>query len=432
MIATLALLLIALLMLGAPLFAVILAATMLGFYSAEIDFTVIAAELYRIANTPLLVALPLFTFAGYVLSECNTSERLLRLTKAWFGWMPYGLAVISLVTCAAFTAFTGASGVTIIALGALLFPVLVKEGYRSRFSLGLVTTSGSLGLLLPPSVPLILYGIIVQQLNTGESFTLPQLFMAGLLPSLLMVMLLMFLAVWANRDAPLDRTEFNWAEFNWAEALASIRAIGWELPLPLFILAGIFGGYLAISEVAAATALYVIIIEGFVYKEIHFASLSKIINDAMQMLGGILLILGLSMAFTNYLIDAEVPMRLFEWVKQHVDDKLSFLLLLNVFLLVLGAILDIFSALVIVVPLIVPIAVSYGVHPIHLGIIFLANMQIGYLTPPVGMNLFIASYRFNRSITELYQATLPFMLVLLIAVFLITYVPWLSLWFLAN
>lgn len=427
MIATLTLLLIALLMLGAPLFAIILAATMLGFYSAEIDFSVIAAELYRIANTPLLVALPLFTFAGYVLSECNTSERLLRLTKAWFGWMPYGLAVISLVTCAAFTAFTGASGVTIIALGALLFPVLVKEGYWPKFSLGLVTTSGSLGLLLPPSVPLILYGIIVQQLNIGESFTLPQLFMAGLLPSLLMVLLLMCLAVWANRYAPLDKTAFNWAE-----AFASIKAIGWELPLPLFILAGIFGGYLAISEVAAATALYVIIIEGFVYQEIRFASLTKIAIDAMQMLGGILLILGLSMAFTNYLIDAEVPMHLFEWVKQHVDDKLSFLLLLNLFLLVLGAILDIFSALVIVVPLIVPIAVSYGVHPIHLGIIFLANMQIGYLTPPVGMNLFIASYRFNRSITELYQATLPFMLMLLLAVFLITYMPWLSLWFLAK
>lgn len=427
MILTLAALLVVLMMLGAPLFAVILGATMLGFYSAEIDFTVIAAEIYRIANTPLLLALPLFTLAGYVLSECNTSERLLRLTRAWFGWMPYGLAVISLLTCAGFTAFTGASGVTIIALGALLLPVLVKEGYRSKFSLGLVTTSGSLGLLLPPSVPLILYGIIVQQLDIGEKFTLPQLFMAGLLPSLLMILFLMLWAVWANRGAPLDK-----AEFSWQEAFASVRAIAWELPLPLFILAGIFGGYLAISEVAAATALYVIIVESFVYKELHFSSLSKITTDAMQMLGGILLILGVSMAFTNYLIDAEVPMRLFEWVKQHIDDKLSFLLLLNLFLLVLGAMLDIFSALVIVVPLIVPIAVSYGVHPIHLGIIFLANMQIGYLTPPVGMNLFIASYRFNRSITELYQATLPFMLVLLIAVFIITYVPWLSVWFLGD
>ncbi|MCK9605281.1 MAG: TRAP transporter large permease subunit [Methylomonas sp.] len=422
----LALLLVVMLLLGAPLFAVILAATMLGFYSAGIDFTVIAAELYRIANTPLLVALPLFTLAGYVLSECNTSERLLRLTRAWFGWMPFGLAIISLLTCAAFTAFTGASGVTIIALGALLLPVLVKEGYQSKFSLGLVTTSGSLGLLLPPSVPLILYGIIVQQLDIGEKFTLPQLFLAGFLPCLLMIALLIAWAIWANRGVKLDQTPFTWPE-----AIASIKAIAWELPLPLFIMVGIFGGYLAISEVAAATALYVLVIEGFIYKEIQLANLTKIISDAMQMLGGILLILGVSMAFTNYLIDAEVPMHLFGWVKEHVNDKLSFLLLLNLFLLVLGAILDIFSALVIVVPLIVPIAVSYGIHPIHLGIIFLANMQIGYLTPPVGMNLFIASYRFNKSITELYQATLPFMLILLVAVFIITYIPWLSLWFLA-
>lgn len=423
----LAALLVLMLLLGMPLFAVILAATMLGFYSTEIDLTVISAELYRIANTPLLVALPLFTLSGYVLSESNTSERLLRLTRALFGWMPYGLAVISLMTCAAFTAFTGASGVTIIALGALLLPVLIKEGYEAQFSLGLVTTSGSLGLLLPPSVPLILYGVIVQQINIGERFTLPELFMAGLLPSLLMIVLLTFWALWANRTAKLDKTAFNWPE-----AFAAIKAIGWELPLPFFIIAGIFGGYLAISEVAAATALYVLIVEVFIYKEIRFNSLTRIISEAMQMLGGILLILGVSMAFTNFLIDAEVPMRLFEWVKSHVDSQISFLLLLNLFLLILGAILDIFSALVIVVPLIVPMAVGYGIHPIHLGIIFLANMQIGYLTPPVGMNLFIASYRFNKSITELYQATLPFMLTLLLAVFIITYVPWLSTWFLAR
>ncbi|QPK61998.1 TRAP transporter large permease subunit [Methylomonas sp. LL1] len=422
-----AILLVLMLLLGAPLFAVILAATMLGFYSAEIDLTVITAELYRIANTPLLVALPLFTLAGYLLSESNTSERLLRLTRALFGWMPFGLAVISLLTCAAFTAFTGASGVTIIALGALLLPVLVKEGYDAKFSLGLVTTSGSLGLLLPPSVPLILYGVIVQQINIGEKFTLPELFMAGLLPTLLMIALLSVWALWANRHVELDKTEFNWAE-----AFAAIKAIAWELPLPLFIVGGIFGGYLAISEVAAATALYVLVVEMFVYREIRFANLTKVVTDAMQMLGGILLILGVSMAFTNYLIDAEVPMRLFDWVKAHIDSKISFLLLLNLFLLVLGAILDIFSALVIVVPLIVPIAIGYGIHPIHLGIIFLANMQIGYLTPPVGMNLFIASYRFNKSITELYKATLPFMLMLLLAVFIITYVPWLSTWFLPQ
>ncbi|MGR8929242.1 MAG: TRAP transporter large permease [Gammaproteobacteria bacterium] len=423
----LAILLVLMLLLGMPLFAMILSATMLGFYSSGIDLSVISAEIYRIANTPLLVALPLFTLSGYILSESNTSERLLRLTRALFGWMPFGLAIISLLTCAAFTAFTGASGVTIIALGALLLPVLVKEGYESKFSLGLVTTSGSLGLLLPPSVPLILYGIIAQQINVGEKFTLPQLFMAGLLPCLLMIALLTLWAIWSNRKSEMARTEFHWGE-----AIAAIKAIVWELPLPFFILGGIFGGYLAISEVAAATALYVLIVEIFVYKEIRFRDLGRIIDEAMQMLGGILLILGVSMAFTNFLIDAEIPMHLFDWVKSHVDSKISFLILLNLFLLILGAILDIFSALVIVVPLIVPIAVSYGIHPIHLGVIFLANMQIGYLTPPVGMNLFIASYRFNKSITELYEATLPFMLMLLLAVFVITYVPWLSTWFLND
>jgi C4-dicarboxylate transporter, DctM subunit len=425
MIIALIVLLIVMLLLGAPLFAVILAATMLGFYQAEVDLSVIATEIYRIADTPLLVALPLFTLSGYLLSESQTSQRLLRLTRAWFGWMPFGLAIISLLTCAMFTAFTGASGVTIVALGALLLPVLIQEGYNSKFSLGLVTTTGCLGLLLPPSVPLILYGVIVQQINLGEKFTLQQLFLAGLLPSLLMIALLAGWAVWANRRVTLDRSAFNWPE-----GLASLKAIAWELPLPLFIAGGLFGGFLAISEVAAVTALYVLIIEIFIYKEIRLNQLMHVMTEAMKMLGGILLILGVSMAFTNYLIDAEVPTRLFDWIKAHIDSKFSFLLLLNLFLLLLGAILDIFSALVIMVPLILPVAISFGIHPIHLGIIFLANMQIGYLTPPVGMDLFIASYRFNKSITELYQATLPFVLVLLLAVVIITYVPWLSLWFL--
>jgi len=415
-----------LLILGLPLFAVIALATIFGFYHSGIDLSVIGAEIYRLSNTPLLVALPLFTLSGYLLSESRTSERLLRLSRALFGWLPFGLAAIALVVCAAFTAFTGASGVTIIALGALLLPILRHEGYQSRFSLGLVTTSGSLGLLLPPSVPLILYGVVVQQMDVAaEKFTLQQLFLAGLLPSLLMLALLIAWTPWANRDMAVQRTAFAWSEL-WQAG----KAAAWELPLPAFVLIGIFGGYLALSEVAAGTALYVLIVEMCVYREIAPSALPAIVSKSMQMLGGILLILGVSLAFTNYLIDAEVPTVLFEWVKSHVDSKNSFLLLLNVFLLALGAILDIFSALVIVVPLIVPIAVGYGVHPVHLGVIFLANMQIGYLTPPVGMNLFIASYRFEKPIPELYRATLPFMSILLVAVLIITYVPWLSLWFL--
>lgn len=417
--------LLLLLVLGAPLFVVILAAALLGFYQAEIDLSVIAIELYRITETPLLLALPLFTFAGYVLSESNASERLLRLTRVFIGWMPAGLAIVSLIACALFTAFTGASGVTIVALGALLLPALLKEGYDEKFSLGLVTTTGSLGLLLPPSIPLILYGIIVQQMNLGLDIALTDLFLAGLLPGMLMIVVLAGWIMWVTRHRVINRTVFSKRE-----AGSAIRDAIWELPLPVFILLGIFGGYFAVSEIAAVTALYVLIVECFIYKEIKLAGLVKIMSESMQMVGSILLILAISMAFTNFLVDAEVPMHLFEWVKANIDDRVTFLIVLNIFLLVLGAILDVFSALVIVVPLIVPVAIGYGVHPIHLGIIFLANMQIGYFTPPVGMNLFIASYRFNRPITELYQATFPFMVVLLLCVLIITYVPWLSIWFL--
>jgi len=424
MITLLVILIILMGFMGVPLFAMILAATMLGFYTAEVDYTIITAELYRLAGTPMLIALPLFAFVGYILSESNTSERLLRLTRVFFGWMPTGLAIVSLVICAVFTAFTGASGITIVALGALLLPALIKDGYEERFSLGLVTTSGSLGLLLPPSIPLILYGIIVQQMNLGQKFTLPELFMAGLLPATLMIVMLAMWAAWKSRHIKLEKTPFSVSE-----AIAAVKEAAWELPLPLFIGVGIFGGFLAISEVAAATVLYITIVEVFIYKEIKLKTLKKVVVDSMTMVGGILLILGVSLAFTNYIVDAEIPMHLFEWIKGNVDSKLTFLILLNIFLLILGAILDIFSALVIIVPLIVPIAISYGIHPIHLGVIFLANMQIGYFTPPVGMNLFIASYRFNKSITELYRATLPFMAILMLAVLIITYVPWLSLWF---
>ncbi len=418
-------LLLLMMLLGAPLFVVILSAALMGFYSAGIDLSIIAIELYRMTETPLLLALPLFTFAGYILSESNASERLIKLTRVFFGWMPSGLAIVSLVACAIFTAFTGASGVTIVALGALLLPALLKDGYDEKFSLGLVTSTGSLGLLLPPSIPLILYGIIVQQMNIGQTFTLTELFMAGLLPGLLMVVVLALWVVWATRDRVIEKSTFSWQQ-----ASGAVHDAAWELPLPLFIFVGIFGGFFAVSEVAAVTALYVLVVECLVYREIKLGQLIKLMSESMQMVGGILLILAVSMAFTNFLVDAEVPAHLFEWVKENVDSQITFLIVLNIFLLVLGAILDIFSALIIVVPLIVPVAIGYGIHPVHLGIIFLANMQIGYLTPPVGMNLFIASYRFDRPITELYRATLPFMLVLLFCVLIITYVPWLSIWFL--
>ena len=419
------LLLVLLAFLGMPLFTVIVAGAMLGFYYSGVDLMVVAIELYRIADTPILLALPLFTTAGYILSETNTSSRLVRLTRAFLGWMPNGLAIVSFVTCALFTAFTGASGVTIVALGALLYPALMESGYGKDFSLGLVTTSGSLGLLFPPSIPLILYGIIAQQMDAGANVTVVGLFLAGILPGLLMVAILSVYSIWTNRRNPLPLTRFSWPE-----AKAAVREAIWEIPLPIFLLAGIYGGYFAISEAAAVTALYVVVVEVFIYKEIKLSKLPLVLRDSMVMVGGVILILGVALAFTNFLIDAQAPMKLFDIMQNHVTSRLVFLILLNILLLVLGAILDIFSALVIMVPLILPVAVSYGIDPVHLGIIFLANMQIGYFTPPVGMNLFIAGYRFEKPMTEIYRATIPFMFVLLFAVLVITYWSDLSLVFL--
>ncbi len=408
--------------LGAPLFTVILAAAMLGFYSSDIDLSVIAIEVYRIADTPVLVALPLFTFAGYLLGESRTSDRLVRLTRAFLGWMPGGLAVVSFVACAFFTAFTGASGVTIVALGALLYPALIQSGYPEKFSIGLVTASGSLGLLLPPSLPLILYGIIAQQMNTGPEIKIEELFLAGLFPGLLMIVLLSVWSLWATRQNPVPLIRFSFKE-----AVKAFREAVWEIPMPIFVLGGIYSGFFAVSEAAAATAMYVLVVEVFVYKEISLLQLPGIMRDAMIMAGGILLIIAASLASTNFLIDAEVPMRLFKIIQAAVSDKIVFLMLLNILLLILGAILDIFSAIVIMVPLILPVAQSYGIDPVHLGIIFLANMQIGYITPPVGMNLFIASFRFDKPVSELCHAALPFMIVLFAAVIAITYWPGLSL-----
>jgi tripartite ATP-independent transporter DctM subunit len=341
--------------------------------------------------------------------------------------MPGGLAIVAFIACAFFTAFTGASGVTIVALGALLYPALIEAGYRDKFSLGLVTTSGSLGLLFPPSLPLILYAIIAQQMNVGAKVAISDLFLAGLLPGLLMVVLLSFWSLWENRQNPVERPLFSVQE-----AKSALREAVWEIPLPFFVLGGIYGGFFAVSEAAAATAMYVLVVEVFIYKEISLSKLPAIMRDSMVMVGGILLILGVSLASTNFLIDAEVPIRLFDVIQAHVSSKIVFLILLNILLLILGAILDIFSAIVIMVPIILPVAINYGVDPVHLGIIFLANMQIGYITPPVGMNLFIASYRFDKPIIELYQAAIPFMIVLLAAVLIITYVPALSLVFLQR
>ncbi len=414
-------LLILLAIMRTPLFAVIAASAMLGFYSEEIDLSVISIEVYRLAEMPVLLAIPLFTFAGYMLGEGSASQRLVNLTHSLLGWLPGGLAIVTIVACALFTAFTGASGVTIVALGALLYPALKEAGYRENFTLGLLTSSGSLGLLFAPALPLILYGVVAQQMDLDQPVSIDQLFIAGALPGLLMLFML------STYSMLQPRTENPELVKKRPDAWHSIKQAKWELPLPFLVLGGIYSGYFAVSEAASVTALYVLVVEVFLLREIKFKQLPGIIRESMMLVGGIMIILGVSLASTNYLIDTEVPSRLFDFIREHIQSKLTFLILLNIFLLVLGMMLDIFSALVIIVPIILPIAVGYGIHPVHLGIIFLANMQLGYFTPPVGMNLFIASYRFNKPVMTLYKATIPFFLILLVAVLIITYWPWLTL-----
>lgn len=409
---------------GSPIFAVIAAAAMLGFYSVDTPLAVLGINLYQLVDTPLLLALPLFTFSGYLLGESRTSERLVRLSKAGLGWMPGGLPVMAFLTCAFLTAFTGASGVTIVALGAMLYPALKMSGYPDRFSLGLVTTSGALGLLLPPSLPLILFAVIAQQLPAGAGVTIQQVFVAGLLPCLLMIVALSFYGLRVTRQNNIPLQPFSWDELR----IAALDA-KWELPLPVFVLGGIYGGFFAVSEAAAVTALYVLVTQVLIYREIRFKELPRIMREAMMMVGSVLLIVGVAMSFTNWMIDAEIPNKLFDVVRAHVHSKTVFLFMLTIFLLLLGMMLDIFSALVIVVPLLLPMAVGYGVHPVHLGIIFLATMEIGYCAPPVGMNLVIGSFRFKKPIMELARASFPFMAVLFAVVLVITYVPWLSLVF---
>lgn len=413
-------LLVLLAVFGAPLFTVIAASAMLGYQREGIDLMAISIEMLGLAEMPFLSAIPLFTFAGYLLSASQAPKRLVRLTGALLGWMPGGLALVALAACAFFTAFTGASGVTIIALGAILYPALQHDGYPARFNLGLVTTSGSLGLLFAPSLPLILYGVIAE-------VPIDDLFRAGILPGMLMLVMLAGWSLWVNRA---NRKPLG--DFSIREVGAALRESAWELPLPFVVLGGIYSGFFAVSEAAAVTAAYVLLVEVAILREITLRELPRIMRESMLLVGGILIILGVSLASTNYMIDADIPQRLLAFISDLVTSQATFLILLLIFLLILGAILDIFSAIVLVVPLVLPIAAQYGVNEVHLGIVFLAAMQLGYLTPPVGLNLFIASYRFNTPIMEVYRATLPFLLILAASVVIITFWPQLSLWLLAN
>ncbi|MBI4386870.1 MAG: TRAP transporter large permease subunit [Elusimicrobia bacterium] len=399
---------------GAPVFSLIGALALYLFQGSGIDSAAIIVELFRLATLPALIAIPLFTFAGYVLAESKAPERLVALAEALFGWLPGGMAIAGLSTCALFTAFTGASGVTIIALGGLLYPMLRRQGYPEKFSLGLLTTTGSLGLLFPPSLPIILYGLVAK-------ISIDKLFAASAVPGLLLLAVLSLYSLWAGRRAKVARTRFSWP------ALArAARAACWEIPLPFVVIGGIYGGHFTATEAAAVMAMVALVVETLVYQDIRWRDFPGIVARSMTLVGAILIVLGAALGLTNYLIDAEIPGRLFSVIRHVAPSRTAFLLLLNAFLLVVNMV-EIFSAIIIVVPIIVPVALQYGIDPIHLGVIFLLNLEIGYMTPPLGLNLFLSSSRFDAPLTKLYGATLPFWLLLLAVLAVVTYVPALSL-----
>jgi tripartite ATP-independent transporter DctM subunit len=397
---------------GMPLFAVFGALAMALFFAAGIDISSVAVSMYSVAASPLLVAIPLFTLAGYLFAHSKAPDRLVNLSRALF---PGGLAVVALVACAVFTAFTGASGVTIVAMGGLLLPALLTEGYNRKFSLGLITASGSLGLLFPPSLPLILYGYVAE-------VQIDKLFLAGILPGILLVVMLASYGFYRGKRDGIQSPPFSMAALR-----VAVKDAAWEIPLPVIVLGGIYGGFITVMEAAAITALYALVVEVFIYRDIPVGKLPEIFAESVSLVGGILVIIMCSFGFVNYLIDAEVPMRILAWMQHYISSKYTFLLILNLFLLVVGCLMDIFSALIVVVPLIAPVAVGFGVDPVHLGIVFLTNLEIGYLTPPVGLNLFISSFRFKEPVIKLYSASVPFLLLMLVALVIITYAPALSL-----
>jgi len=402
--------------LGSPIFTALGGIAVLMFMIDGVSAAAVPVETYRLVVSPTLAAIPLFTLAGFLLAQGQSSNRLLKLFRAGLGWMPGGTAVVVVASCAFFTVLTGGSGVTILALGGLLFQALRAEQYRERFSLGLLTASGSLGLLFPPALPLILYGIVA-------GVSIPDLFVGGLLPGLLMLGLV---AAWGIREGlrtPAARQAFDWRELG-----SAMWGAKWELLLPPIVLGAIFGGFATLVEAAALTAMYVFLVQVVIVRDISIRrDLLPVMTECLVLIGGVLIILAVALGFTNYLVDAQVPMRVVEWVQGFIQSPLAFLLCLNILLLLVGCLMDIFSAIMVVVPLIVPLGVVYGIDPVHLGVIFIANLELGYLTPPVGLNLFLAAYRFDRPLLVIWRAAIPMLIIRVIGVLLITYLPFLSL-----
>ncbi len=402
--------------LGAPIFVALGGAAMILFWGRDVPIAAVSVEHYGLVTNPALPSIPLFTLAGYFMAEGGASQRLVRVFQALVGWFRGGPAIATALICAFFTSFTGGSGVTILALGGLLMPVLIAARYSERDALGLVTGAGSLGILLPPCLPVILYAILAK-------VDIKEMFLAGLVPALLLITMTCVWGVWAGRKAPAGSQHFQLGE-----AGRAIWAAKWELMLPVVSIVALFGGWATPVEAAAVTAFYAFLVAVVIQRDLRiFRDCPRVMTEAGVLVGGILLILGVALGLTNYLVDAQIPDRLAEWSAIHVQSRWVFLLGLNVALLFIGGLVEIYAAIVVVVPLLIPIGVRLGIDPLHLGIIFLANMELSFLAPPVGLNLLLASYRMNKPMSEVTRAVLPLLGVRFIGVLLITYVPWISL-----
>ena len=408
---------IALVAFGLPIFIVLATLSILFFLSEPTDWatnfdlmSTISDSAYRIVVSPTLAAIPIFTLAGYILAESNISKRLLNFFKASLGWLPGSTVLIVVLLCAFFTALTGGSGVTILALGAILYPILIEDGFSEIFSLGLITTAGSLGLLFPPSLPAIIYSVTAG-INPIE------LFKSGLIPGLFLLLIIVCYGIYHK---PKNQTRIK---FNIQDLKQSFFDAKWEIAIPILIIYGLFSGLATLVECAALLVWYVVFVEVYIYKDIEFKDIPKIVIDCATLVGGVLIILGFAMGFTGYLVDAQVPLKILQFVKVSIDSPIVFLLALNILLLIAGCIMDVFSAIIVIVPLIAPLAMHFGIDPIHLGIIFIANLELGYITPPVGMNLFLASYRFKKDMPTIYAATMPYFFIRLIGILIITYIP---------
>jgi len=402
---------------GLPIFILLASLSIFFFLSEPSEWatnydliSTISDSAYRIVVSPTLAAIPIFTLAGYILAESNISERLIRFFKASLGWLPGSTVLIVVLLCAFFTALTGGSGVTILALGAILYPILIHDGYSKQFSLGIITTAGSLGLLFPPSLPAIIYSVTAG-INPLE------LFKQALIPAIFLMSIMFFYGLYKR---PKSKTV---ERFVFKDAFETAKIAKWEIAIPLLIILSLFSGFATLVESAALLVLYVLTIELYIFKDISFKNLPKIIIDCSTLVGGVLIILGFAMGFTGYLVDAQIPLKILNFVQSTISSKIIFLLALNILLLVVGCLMDVFSAIIVVVPLIAPLATYFGIDPFHLAIIFIANLELGYITPPVGMNLYLSSYRFEKDMPTIYSATLPFFFIRLIGVILITYIP---------